>query len=100
MGRVFGAYGHIVLYSFGGLAVGASALRNRWQRIAVYLAGPGAGFCLWGLVWLLSRSVEREQLAPLAKEALYSLDWINLAWGLINLLPIWPLDGGQVCRDV
>src|SRR5262249_26557361 len=24
---------------------------------------------------------------------------INLFWGLINLLPVWPLDGGQISRD-
>src|SRR5207302_5403914 len=39
MGRLFGSHGHIVLYSFGGLAIGSSALRSRWQRIAVYFAG-------------------------------------------------------------
>ena len=25
---------------------------------------------------------------------------INLFWGFLNLLPIWPLDGGQVSRDL
>ena len=28
------------------------------------------------------------------------LVWINLAWAIINLLPIWPLDGGQMAREV
>lgn len=28
------------------------------------------------------------------------LVWINLGWGLINLLPIWPLDGGQLSQTV
>ena len=31
---------------FCGLAVGSSDQRQRWQRIAVSLAGPGAGFVL------------------------------------------------------
>jgi Zn-dependent protease len=22
--------------------------------------------------------------------------WINLVWGVLNLFPIWPLDGGQM----
>jgi stage IV sporulation protein FB len=22
--------------------------------------------------------------------------WINIAWGILNLFPIWPLDGGQI----
>jgi stage IV sporulation protein FB len=26
--------------------------------------------------------------------------WINIMWGLVNLLPVWPLDGGQVTETV
>jgi Zn-dependent protease len=26
--------------------------------------------------------------------------WINIFWGLINLLPVYPLDGGQIAREV
>jgi stage IV sporulation protein FB len=26
------------------------------------------------------------------------LTWINLMWGLVNLLPLWPLDGGQATQ--
>jgi hypothetical protein len=32
MGRIFGSDGHIVLYGFGGLAIGSSDLTKRWQR--------------------------------------------------------------------
>ncbi len=28
------------------------------------------------------------------------LIFVNLVWGLLNLLPIWPLDGGQISREV
>jgi len=28
----------------------------------------------------------------------HDLIWINLMWGLINLLPLWPLDGGQATQ--
>src|SRR5262249_20795660 len=31
---------------------------------------------------------------------LYITLWINVFWGIVNLLPIWPLDGGQVCREI
>src|SRR5438105_12992959 len=41
-GMCFGSRGNIVLYSFGGLAVGSSELESRWQRVVVFLAGPGA----------------------------------------------------------
>ncbi len=33
-------------------------------------------------------------------EAYWSLVQINILWGLINLLPVWPLDGGQVTQTV
>ena len=29
-----------------------------------------------------------------------SLGFINLWWTLLNLAPIWPLDGGRVAREV
>src|SRR5205807_2354897 len=54
-GRLFGTNGHIVLYGFGGLAIGSSALTNRWKRIFVYFAGPLAGFILFGLVWAFAK---------------------------------------------
>lgn len=28
------------------------------------------------------------------------LIWVNLVWGLFNLLPVFPLDGGQVSREL
>jgi Zn-dependent protease len=31
--------------------------------------------------------------------AVHDLIFINLLWGLVNLLPVWPLDGGQISRD-
>ena len=52
MGQVFGARGHIILYGFGGLAVGSNHLERRWQRIAVCFAGPLAGFGFLSLVLL------------------------------------------------
>jgi Zn-dependent protease len=99
MGRLFGSHGHIVLYSFGGLAIGSSALRNRWQRIAVYFAGPLAGFLLYGLVHWPAGQIPDTANALLI-EAIDDLVVINLFWGIINLFPVWPLDGGQISRDV
>jgi stage IV sporulation protein FB len=100
LGRLFGSQGQIVLYSFGGLAIGSSRLRARWQRIAVYLAGPLAGFGLYVLAHLALGGGDREFGSPLEYLGLKFLAWINLFWGLLNLLPIWPLDGGQVSRDL
>lgn len=35
-----------------------------------------------------------------AKEFVYNLLFINVLWGLVNLLPIYPLDGGRISREV
>lgn len=98
-GRSFGVEGHIVLYMFGGLAMHADQFRHRWQHIIMCFAGPLAGFLLLGGV------LAYYYLLPLPKNILliYAglfLYWINLYWGLLNLLPVWPLDGGQISRDV
>jgi len=29
-----------------------------------------------------------------------NLLWVNILWGCVNLLPIYPLDGGQVAREL
>lgn len=122
MGRAFGNDGHIVLYAFGGLAIPHRAIYARWQRVAVSFAGPLAGFILFGIVaaiyialggrklpivgtylWTFSPSwAETSHMAldPVLQGAFYDLMWINLAWGLLNLLPIWPLDGGQMSREI
>jgi Zn-dependent protease len=103
MGRIFGSDGHIVLYSLGGLAIGSNNLARRWQRILVLLAGPGAQFLLYvPLFWLEGQNLE--VLRPRKDNYLFfalqfMLD-INWAWPLLNLLPIWPLDGGQISREL
>src|SRR5262245_53509562 len=107
-GRLFGADGHIVLYSFGGLAIGSSDLRRWWQRLIVYFAGPLAQFILYGLVWLFQwwllhqadPQVLARVLTPPVIIGMKQLLWINWAWPLLNLLPIWPLDGGKISREL
>jgi stage IV sporulation protein FB len=103
MGQLFGTRGHIVLYSFGGLAIGSNQLASPWKRIAVCFAGPLADFVLAGLAWLTLvyalPLVSHERAAMLLDFVLYITLLINIFWGILNLLPIWPLDGGQISRD-
>ncbi|HLW64778.1 MAG TPA: site-2 protease family protein [Gemmataceae bacterium] len=105
MAKLFGARGYIILYAFGGLACDLGQYLNRWKRIAIALAGPGAGFLLYGAVYGLDSLIDwRAQFAAASGKYLFfaiqDLEWINLAWGLMNLLPVWPLDGGHVSRDL
>ncbi len=100
-GRIFGSFGSIVLYSFGGLAIGSSELANRWQRVAVYFAGPLAGFILYGVIKLSSLGMPGWRFEPsLFEAAVFFLVSINLFWGIFNLMPVWPLDGGQISKEL
>jgi stage IV sporulation protein FB len=103
MGRLFGSHGHIVLYSFGGLAIGSNQLSRRWQRILVLLAGPGIQLVLW-VVLVVNEQRIIHAAPPGRQDAVeFVLDMvlvINLFWPILNLLPVWPLDGGQVTREV
>jgi stage IV sporulation protein FB len=103
MGKWFGSDGHIVLWAFGGLAFGASHLDNRWKRIAVSAAGPGIQLLLWGALTLglpyLPRPMDPQSFILLTVFLNFLLA-INLYWAILNLLPIYPLDGGQISRDV
>jgi stage IV sporulation protein FB len=108
MGQVFGRRGHIVLHGFGGLAIGSSDVPRRWQRLLVLAAGPGIQLLLLLGVWvtqmLLVSQVKDGRLPPETYKQWFPvykmLFWINLFWPLLNLLPIWPLDGGQMSREV
>ncbi len=38
--------------------------------------------------------------SPAVNDVVRMLLWVNIFWGLMNLLPVYPLDGGQVAREV
>lgn len=110
--RRYGGRPRIVLYSFGGLAIGEGVRANPWQQILISLAGPFAGFLLagllavmlWasghGLAWKFPVVYPVGLTNELLWEFLVDLFYVNIAWGLLNLLPIYPLDGGQAAREL
>ena len=115
--RAFGWPPQILLYHFGGLAM-YSPLRGHTPKrsIMISLAGPSAGFVLYGLVVCLEFILIQNRALPLGVEvdtgrivlmndslfveSIRDLKWINLYWGLINLLPVLPLDGGRVSEQI
>jgi stage IV sporulation protein FB len=63
-----------------------------------FVSGPlddATGFKLFGLT-LVVQSLGNAH----ASDLLLNFLWINILWGLVNLLPIYPLDGGQISREV
>ena len=95
--KAFGRTPSIQLHAFGGLTSWQSrGPLSPGRRVLVGLAGPGVGIVLGtaALVpMLLLASGERQGL--LATTVAYAV-WVNLGWGLLNLLPMLPLDGGTV----
>jgi Zn-dependent protease len=83
----------IILYAFGGLAIG-SAWRSRREQILISAAGPALQMGVGLLVWFLTSSLHLE--SALLRYAIGSFLIISIFWGALNLLPIIPLDGGRI----
>lgn len=102
--RWFGVHSEIVLWAFGGLAIPEGRERKRWQRIFVSAAGPGIQLILWGLLWNVHYFLMPEFPTDILTAKWFIifdfLMYINLWWAILNLLPIWPLDGGQISREL
>jgi Zn-dependent protease len=100
-GWAFGQKGEILLHSMGGLAIYSGESLARWQRIIISLAGPAIQLVLYaalyyGFGWPTRVDAGRFHWPFFLARMLE----INLYWPILNLLPIWPLDGGQVVRQL
>jgi stage IV sporulation protein FB len=117
--RRFGGRPRIVLYGFGGLAVCDDCDRSPRTQILISLAGPCAGFLFAAAILVMIRLAGHEVRfgalpglvgkliplwepfeSPLANGMIFYLLYVNIFWGLVNLLPIYPLDGGRVSREL
>ena len=100
--RVYGAYSTITLVAFGGFAAYSPVPRKAWKRLLITAAGPAVNFALVGLILGIEVTLRAANVAPsphLAM-ALFYLFVQNLVWGIFNLFPIWPLDGGRMLREL
>jgi Zn-dependent protease len=99
MGLAFGLSPQIDLHGMGGTTSWApSAPLSSPKRIAISLAGPGAGFVVAAVVFAVGRA--RFPHSPLGDIVYRNLLFVNFGWGLVNLLPMLPLDGGNVMTQV
>jgi len=122
MYRRFGQDARIILYHFGGLAIPTNWGRRRHlrpaERFLVSAAGPVAQLLLALVVILVLRG--GGYLVPFPIESVgealglftgqrfrsaYGLAladfllYVNVMWPLLNLMPVPPLDGGQMVRE-
>lgn len=122
MGHALAARAHgwepwITLYGFGGLASYQPTYHTPRSQILITLAGPGAGFLfaafIAGVIAASGHQVVFDTALSLHMPVrwepfdsmklnflIFDLLYINIFWGLLNLLPIFPLDGGKISREV
>jgi len=112
--RRFGGHPWITLYGFGGLASCGDCNPRPRAQIIIALAGPFAGFLFAALIVLLlavgghlvALQLSWQIIDWIAFESNYvnmavdDLLYVNIWWGIINLLPVYPLDGGRVSRQL
>ena len=123
MMRYYGDWPKIMLYGFGGMAFCDEPYprwNTTWQRnVVTCFAGPAAGFLLVAaicgasilagspilVVWSSLRVIVFAKLV-MTGQMLFLWYFLNdlmllcVFWGIINLAPIWPLDGGRISRSL
>ncbi len=123
--RKYGLSPSIVLYALGG---GTAAEPLLWgtgrarvalhplQEIFIVAAGPLSNFLFAGLIilgaliagghtiwarWFFVAPwpyIVLPSQSAFVNSAVHMLLWVNLFWAMLNLAPVYPLDGGQIAR--
>lgn len=98
-GRHFALDPVITLHGFGGMTSWRSDRRlGHGQRIVLSAAGPAVGIAIGMAILILA-----PRLAPspgvIATRLVNYAVWVNLGWGLLNLAPVLPLDGGHIAAS-
>ena len=63
---------------------------NRWKRIFTYFAGPMSNFIFCIVFYFIN-------IEPLIKTKII---YTNILIGIFNLIPILPLDGGKILKEI
>lgn len=111
----------IVLYHFGGIAIpefgawnaGRARQAGPAENVVIFAAGPAAQLALAGFVWAIAYAMRIKIVLfgyvvtpgelPNSAAFLAGLEFIILPsvfWALLNLIPIIPLDGGQITKNL
>lgn len=95
--RIYGFRPEMSLNAFGGLTSTEETGRlSHFQSIMVSLSGPAAG-----IAFGITIEAALVPIAGTGVEWVRQASWmVNIGWSLINLLPIMPLDGGHVVREL
>jgi Zn-dependent protease len=87
----------ITLFVFGGLSSISREPDKPKQEINIAIAGPLASLFLAGCFYLVGRFFHGDDLVTASTKWLWE---INVALGVFNLVPGFPLDGGRILRGI
>ncbi|MBN2479690.1 MAG: hypothetical protein JXA94_05630 [Parachlamydiales bacterium] len=96
MAVVFKQSPRIQLVALGGVTSYEGKNLKYWQQFLIALFGPLFGVLLFGFATLvLYLNIFHN---PVVVGTFKILQVVNLFWSIVNLLPVLPLDGGQLLR--
>jgi len=84
----------IQLVALGGVTTFHGPKLKFWQQFIIVLNGPLAGI----LLFFLASLALALPLSSTLRGIVATIRTVNLFWSIINLLPVLPLDGGQLLR--
>lgn len=87
----------ITLFLFGGSTDADLSTRKPGDEFAVTVVGPLTSFGIAAVLWGAASAAG--PLGDPVPGMIAYLAWLNLALGLFNLLPGFPLDGGRILRS-
>jgi Zn-dependent protease len=86
----------ITLFIFGGVSSLGGEAKEASTEFIVAIVGPLTSLVLAAVFYVLGMAVDEPRIDLVAGQ----LAFINLALGLFNLVPGFPLDGGRVLRSL
>ena len=104
-GRLFGLVPAIDLHGMGGTTSWPQGKEvSSGRRVLISFAGPATGIAIGTLLLLQTNAgAELRGLAipygsspGWSQEVIKDVIWVNVGWGIFNLLPMLPLDGGNI----
>ncbi len=100
--QVGGQASEIVLWPLGGVAY-VSPPQRPGATLWSIAAGPLVNVVLFPILsvaWYVSNSAGWEASMPNAYHFIEAVWWIDLGLLIFNILPVYPLDGGQILRSL
>ena len=93
----------ITLFALGGVSVIEKEAPNAWTEFLVAIVGPVTSVVIGGALTIIALSMGGRLNQPPPSPGVAILLWlgiINIALGIFNMVPGYPLDGGRVLRSV